>query len=116
MNPLKSLALAALLLCPAVPALADVVDLNTADAATLARELKGIGESRAKAIVEHRTRNGPFRTVDELVLVKGIGPRVVEQNRASLRVSRTGPAVPGASSTRSGTPPAPGPAPVPGRW
>jgi competence protein ComEA len=113
MNPLKSLALAALLLCPAVPVLADIVDLNTADAATLARELKGIGESRAKAIVEHRTRNGPFRTVDELVLVKGIGPRVVEQNRASLRVSRTGPAAPGASSTRNGA--SPGAAPVPGR-
>jgi competence protein ComEA len=111
MNPLKSLALVALLLCPAVPALADVVDLNTADAVTLSRELKGVGASRAKAIVEHRTRNGPFRTVDELVLVKGIGPRVVEQNRASLRVSRTGTAVPGAPSLKKGATPAPAPAP-----
>lgn len=62
------------------------VDLNSADAATLARELLGIGESRARAIVEHRRRHGPFRSVDELALVRGIGPKTVERNRARLRV------------------------------
>ena len=62
------------------------VDLNTADAATLARELQGIGESRARAIVEHRRRHGPFRSVDELALVRGIGPKTVERNRARLRI------------------------------
>ena len=62
------------------------VDLNSADAATLARELQGIGESRARAIVEHRRRHGPFRSVDELALVRGIGPKTVERNRARLRI------------------------------
>ncbi|MFM7706860.1 MAG: ComEA family DNA-binding protein, partial [Gammaproteobacteria bacterium] len=62
------------------------VDLNTADAATLARELQGIGESRARAIVEHRRRHGPFRSVDELALVRGIGPNTVERNRSRLRI------------------------------
>ena len=62
------------------------VDLNAADAATLARELQGIGESRAHAIVEHRRRHGPFRSVDELALVRGIGPKTVERNRARLRI------------------------------
>lgn len=62
------------------------VDLNAADAATLARELQGIGESRARAIVEHRRRHGPFRSVDELALVRGIGPKTVERNRARLRI------------------------------
>ena len=62
------------------------VDLNTADAATLARELQGIGESRARAIVEQRRRHGPFRAVDELAWVRGIGPRTVERNRARLYI------------------------------
>lgn len=62
------------------------IDLNTADAAMLARELQGIGESRARAIVEHRRRHGPFRSVDELALVRGIGPKTVERNRARLRI------------------------------
>ncbi len=66
------------------------VDLNTADAATLARELQGIGESRARAIVEHRRRHGPFRSVDELALVRGIGPKTVERNRARLRIGGGG--------------------------
>ncbi len=62
-----------------------VVNINTADAATLARELVGVGDSRAAAIVAYRNQNGPFRSVEELTLVKGIGPRVIEQNRAILR-------------------------------
>lgn len=65
---------------------AEPVNINTADAASLARELVGIGETRARAIVEYRTQNGPFRSIEELALVKGIGPRVIEQNRANLRV------------------------------
>lgn len=76
------------------------VDLNTADAATLARELKGIGLSKARAIVEHRRRHGPFRSVEELALVRGIGPKTVERNRASLRVGGTGPA--GSASAAAG--------------
>ncbi len=65
---------------------AEPVNINSADAAALARELIGIGETRARAIVEYRTQNGPFRSIEELALVKGIGPRVIEQNRANLRV------------------------------
>lgn len=63
------------------------VDLNKADAATLARELKGIGPARAEAIVAWREANGPFRSPDDLVMVQGIGERVVEENRALLQVS-----------------------------
>ena len=72
---------------PAAPAAgAAVIDLNTADVATLSQGLRGIGEAKARAIVEHRRRHGPFRSVDELALVKGIGPKTVERNRARLRV------------------------------
>jgi len=61
------------------------VDVNTADAKTLAKELDGIGMAKAQAIVEHRKANGPFKSAEELVRVKGIGQKTVEQNRANLR-------------------------------
>lgn len=70
-----------------VLAWAGPVDINKADATTLARELKGIGPARAEAIVAWREANGPFRTPDDLVMVQGIGERVVEENRALLLVS-----------------------------
>jgi len=62
------------------------VNINTADAATLSRELKGIGAKRAQAIVEYRKAHGPFKSADELGLVKGIGPSAIEKNRADIRV------------------------------
>jgi competence protein ComEA len=70
----------------APPSPAQGVDLNTADVATLSRELSGIGEARARAIIEHRQRHGPFRSVDELALIRGIGPKTIERNRARMRV------------------------------
>lgn len=79
-------ALAALALLP-VLAWAGPVDLNTADAATLARELKGVGPARAEAIVAWREAHGPFKSPDELVNVQGIGDRVLEDNRSILTVS-----------------------------
>ena len=56
------------------------VDINTATAAEL-ETLPGIGPSLAAAIVEHRRRSGPFRSVDELIQVAGIGPVKLEQIR-----------------------------------
>lgn len=60
------------------------IDLNSADAQTLARELNGIGESKARAIVEYREAKGPFTSVDELLEVKGIGTATLEKNRERL--------------------------------
>ena len=61
------------------------VDVNSADAKTLAKELDGIGMSRAQAIVEHRKAHGPFKSAEDLARVKGVGQKTVEQNRANLR-------------------------------
>ncbi len=63
------------------------VNINTANANTLAAALDGVGTQRAKAIVEYREAHGPFRTVDDLAQVKGIGERVVAENRARLKVA-----------------------------
>lgn len=65
-----------------VPAL---VDINQATTADLDR-LPGIGPSTAQAIVDHRTRNGPFASVDDLLGVRGIGPAKLAELRALVRV------------------------------
>lgn len=70
-------------------ALAGPVNINTADARTLARELKGIGLSRAQAIVDYREKNGPFKSADDLAKVKGVGMKVVEENRSNIKVDKT---------------------------
>jgi competence protein ComEA len=85
----KWVTLAAVLLCP-LAGWAGPVDLNSADAETLAKELDGIGLARAKAIVEYRERNGRFRSADEVLNVKGIGPQVLEKNRENLQVREAG--------------------------
>ncbi|PNA06101.1 MULTISPECIES: helix-hairpin-helix domain-containing protein [unclassified Pseudomonas] len=63
------------------------VDLNNADAATLQKELAGVGEAKAKAIVAYRETNGPFASVDELLEVKGIGKAILDRNRDKLEVN-----------------------------
>ncbi|MBB2494996.1 ComEA family DNA-binding protein [Aquipseudomonas ullengensis] len=63
------------------------VNLNTADVATLESELVGIGKVKAQAIVDHRTANGPFASVDELLEVKGIGAATLEKNRDKLNIN-----------------------------
>jgi len=60
------------------------VDIDTADAATLASTLPGIGPVKARRIVEYRERHGPFVSLDALQGVKGIGPATVERIRAHL--------------------------------
>ncbi|MFK3791499.1 MULTISPECIES: ComEA family DNA-binding protein [Pseudomonas] len=63
------------------------LDINTADATLLQRELLGIGEAKARAIVSYREANGPFASVDELLEVKGIGKAILERNRDKLQVN-----------------------------
>ncbi|VAW62963.1 hypothetical protein MNBD_GAMMA10-3201 [hydrothermal vent metagenome] len=65
-------------------AYAEPVNINEADVATLVAELKGVGEVKAKAIIEYRTQNGPFGTVDDLQKVKGISVKTIENNRQNL--------------------------------
>lgn len=60
------------------------VNVNTASAEEIAENLKGIGMSKAEAIVDYREENGTFIHVDELVNVKGIGIRTVDQNRGMI--------------------------------
>lgn len=62
------------------------VDINTASEAEL-DGLPGIGPSKAKAIVAERTRHGPFRSVEDLKRVKGIGDKVLDKLKGQVTAS-----------------------------
>lgn len=96
-----ALAASAPLLCSAGP-----VNINSADASTLAKELKGIGAARAGAIVAYRSQHGPFKSADDLGLVKGIAQKVIDENRENIRVD-------GEKAAPARTAVAPGKAPAP---
>jgi competence protein ComEA len=66
------------------------VDINTADAATIAKELQGIGLSKAQAIVAYREKNGSFKSAEDLRKIKGIGAKTLERNRANIRTDGAG--------------------------
>lgn len=75
-----------LLICGLLPVMAwaGPVDINTADAATIAKELQGIGLSKAQAIVAYREKNGSFKSAEELRKIKGIGAKTLERNRPNI--------------------------------
>ena len=62
-----------------------IIDINAATADDFDR-LPGVGPTIARAIVEHRKRNGPFASVDELLAVRGIGPAKLAEMRPWVRV------------------------------
>lgn len=61
------------------------ININTASVSEL-MTLDGIGEVKAKAIVEYRTENGNFKSIDDLVLVSGVGEKTLEKNRDRITV------------------------------
>jgi competence protein ComEA len=70
---------------PIERASAPITDLNHADRAEL-EQVPGIGPTLAKEIENHRRAKGPFKSVDELRQVKGIGPVTLDKVRPFLRV------------------------------
>src|SRR6188768_938091 len=64
------------------------VNINTATQAEL-ETLQGIGPAKAKAIVDHRRKNGPFKSADDLQNVSGIGPVTMKRLRKDVTVGTT---------------------------
>ncbi len=83
MNVIKNFLTASVLYAVASFAWAGPVNVNAADAQTLAKELNGIGLKKAELIVAYREQFGPFTAVEQLLEVKGVGEKTLEKN-ASL--------------------------------
>ena len=81
MKKLLSIFVSLLLMCTASFA----VDLNKATQAEL-EALKGIGEVKAKAIIDYRTKNGPFKSADDLDKVKGVGKGIIAKVGGDLTI------------------------------
>jgi competence protein ComEA len=93
----KAIAVILLVSCAALPAMAGksvekqasktmlqgTVNINMADATQL-QLLPGIGPKAAESIVSYRGSAGPFKSVDDLVKVKGVGPKTLEKIRPYL--------------------------------
>lgn len=62
------------------------VNINNADAATIAASIKGIGLKRAEQIVAYREQHGAFTDPYELTAIKGIGERVIQNNESLIRL------------------------------
>ena len=64
--------------------LAARVNINTANAEQISSAMSGVGESKAKAIVQYRKSNGKFKSVQDLEQVDGIGAKTVEKNKDKI--------------------------------
>nr|WP_314739709.1 ComEA family DNA-binding protein [uncultured Haemophilus sp.] len=62
----------------------NAVNINTASAAEIQDKLVGIGAKKAQAIVDYRTKNGSFISVEQLKEVSGIGEATLEKNRTRI--------------------------------
>ena len=76
--------LLSLLLSVSASVFAAQVNINKADAATLSAELVGVGEKKAEAIVAYREANGSFKSIEELMNVKGIAEATLKKNAGNI--------------------------------
>ncbi|MBK8958011.1 MAG: helix-hairpin-helix domain-containing protein [Proteobacteria bacterium] len=81
MSTLRSLIMIFMLALSCALSAAEPVNLNSASAEALAAGMVGIGPAKAQAIVDYREAHGPFKTVDDLLQIKGIGAATLDKNR-----------------------------------
>jgi competence protein ComEA len=63
---------------------ADKVNINTASAEQIAATMTGIGDNKARAIVEYRSTKGKFKSINDLENVDGIGSKTIEKNKDKI--------------------------------
>jgi len=85
MHNLRKVLFSLILVFPVLGFTAEPVDINVADMETL-MSVKGIGEKRAMAIIDHREQHGPFKSIDELTIVRGVSEALVDKSRERLVV------------------------------
>jgi len=62
------------------------VSINSATAEELSKALKGVGLKKAQAIVSYREEYGPFKSIEDLKQVPGMGGKLVERNLVNLKL------------------------------
>lgn len=87
MKLINAIIISALLTLPILGFSAESININTADKETLMTVIKGVGEKKAEAIINYRKENGNFKSVDDLINVKGISFAIVEKHREQLTIS-----------------------------
>jgi len=63
---------------------ADPININQADADVISKALKGVGPTKAAAIVQYRNEHGAFKSAKDLEAVKGIGLKTIQQNEKEI--------------------------------
>ena len=81
---IKPLVLSFALLTMPFAAFAEMVNINQADAATFQHYLKGVGQKKAERIVQYRSEHKEFKSLDEIMEVKGIGEGIFKKIKADL--------------------------------
>jgi competence protein ComEA len=83
---------------------ASPVNINTADAQKIADSVSGFGLKKAQAIIDYRTKNGDFKTLEDLNKVSGIGAKTIEKIKSDILfsdvVSAPAPAAPAAPAAK----------------
>lgn len=102
-KPLASAVLALLIAVPGLLFAATPVNVNTADAGAIAKALDRIGPAKAEAIVAYREAHGPFKKVEDLGHVKGIGKSIIALNRSAILLADDSAAASPAAETTEST-------------
>lgn len=87
MKIIRMFFLALSLFCLPFFAIAEPLDINTASAKELAIILDGVGPKIADRIIAYRNENGSFKSIDDLMKVKGIGKSTLEKNKDRIKVN-----------------------------
>ena len=87
MKLINTILLTLLLSLPIIGFSAESININTANKETLMSVIKGVGDKKAEAIINYREENGPFKSIDDLANVRGIGQSMIEKHRDMLSTS-----------------------------
>jgi len=87
MKSIMSIVLSAVLTVASFSVFAVPVNVNKADSALIADSLSGIGVKTAEKIVKYRDANGPFKQVDDLLLINGIGDKKLNKIRPDVKLT-----------------------------
>ena len=87
-NVIGSLMLLTMLMMTVKPVMAEVVNINKANAEALQQNLQGVGAVKSKSIVDYRKKNGPFKSLDDLKDVPGMGEELIKKNKKNMSTTR----------------------------